>query len=316
MRGAAQPDSSLLPGNYLPSACPGCVIVHRSHELVHSVHEENPEAAELEWDPDSKIFSVVNACGRTRFGYITFTGVDVIDTNNIPFESATNRAEDGTEAQATTFVIVANPHTKLQLGRVEAAAPFAGVYSLSLCNLEPPTRTKYNPTAIIFPLPSTSGPYLCTQGFGGYLTHFFAESYHAIDLRCTVGTLVLCGGDGVVKEVRQSHKCGGISCRNLQVWNSVSVLLTGCGVIVEYLHIAHGSACVAPGDAVRKGQVLCATGDIGFAPEPHIHIELHSADDPDGPSLPLRFASCSMAGSFVPVAGRWYSSEGEVHEPT
>ena len=57
--------------------------------------------------------------------------------------------------------------------------------------------------------------------------------------------------------------------------------------------------------------VWCETADIGFAPEPHLHIELHYAHDPTGASLPLRFGD-DIDGAhpgvqpFVPVAGRWY----------
>jgi len=160
-----------------------------------------------------------------------------------------------------------------------------------------------------FPLPAACGPYLCTQGVGGHLTHFFPESYHAIDLRCGCRTPVLCIGDGVVQEVVERHHCGGIHAANLASWNAVSVRLD-CGLVAEYLHTSAGSALVKAGDAVRRGQVLCETGDVGFAPEPHLHIELHDADDAEGPSVPLRFGEGRSA--FVPVAGRWYSAEGEV----
>merc|ERR1711865_541141 len=87
----------------------------------------------------------------------------------------------------------------------------------------------------VFPLPAKDGPFLCTQGVGGHLSHFFPESYHAIDLRCDCGTPVLSIGDGVVVEVNLKHTCSGIHSAHLAMWNSLAVQLD-TGYIVEYVH--------------------------------------------------------------------------------
>merc|ERR1711963_399658 len=105
-----------------------------------------------------------------------------------------------------------------------------------------------------------------------------------------------------------THHCGGIHAANLSLWNAMSVRLD-CGLIVDYVHILPGSARVRAGDRVRRGEMLCEAGDIGFAPEAHLHIELHDARDPEGASVPLRFGDASF--SFVPVAGCWYQPHGE-----
>ena len=61
-----------------------------------------------------------------------------------------------------------------------------------------------------FPL-GGDGPFLCTQGIGGRLTHFFPESYHAFDLRCAIGTPILAMADGVVAEAQHICRCTSIS---------------------------------------------------------------------------------------------------------
>jgi len=233
------------------------------------------------------------------------------------------RAENGDMQAVTTFVIVVEPRTAVSLGRVEVSPHSADCYALKMERLLEPrdprgplrllgvSEGKASLTSFGFPLPGASGPYLCTQGVGGHLTHFFPESYYAIDLRCNPGTPVLSIGDGVVKEVAESHQCSGIHAANLAAWNAVSVHLD-CGLIVEYLHTAPGSSRFKVGDTVLKGEVLCESGDIGFAPEPHLHVELHEASDAEGPSVPLCFRGRS---TFIPVAGRWYMPEGEVPAP-
>eukprot|EP00966_Prymnesium_polylepis_P100125 2318790-Prymnesium_polylepis.1 len=79
---------------------------------------------------------------------------------------------------------------------------------------------------------------------------------------------------------------------------------------IEYVHIRAHSACVAVGDHVRRGQKLCESGDAGFCPTAHLHIEAHrtprgSAPDPAAPSVPIAFELGQQA--LTPVAGLWYA---------
>lgn len=47
---------------------------------------------------------------------------------------------------------------------------------------------EHHSSAHAYPFPlEGEGPFLCTQGINGGLTHFFAGSYHAVDFRCPVG---------------------------------------------------------------------------------------------------------------------------------
>eukprot|EP00929_Paragymnodinium_shiwhaense_P117213 TRINITY_DN8752_c0_g1_i2.p1 TRINITY_DN8752_c0_g1~~TRINITY_DN8752_c0_g1_i2.p1 ORF type:complete len:392 (+),score=43.06 TRINITY_DN8752_c0_g1_i2:124-1299(+) len=316
------------PGNYLPEACPGCIIVHETHPLILGMQPASASQPSFQWDRQSKVFTVVNCKDFVSFTYITFCDQDILDKHGQPFEAGKTRNEFGAERSAVTFVVVVPPATAMLLGRVEVPlgrlGASADLYLMELERLLPPAfggisdgaddgKASALPPPIGFPLPDDAGPYLCTQGVGGHLTHFFPESFYAVDLRCPCGTPVLSAGDGTVSEVRQSHRCGGIHAANLAAWNSISVRLD-CGVVVEYLHTMPDSAAVRAGDRVVAGQILCHTGDIGFAPEPHLHVELHGPDDPNGPALPLRFRG-GRDGTFVPVAGRWYLSSGEANEP-
>lgn len=163
-----------------------------------------------------------------------------------------------------------------------------------------------------FPL-GGAGPYLCTQGVAGAFTHFFAGTHHAVDFRCPVGTPVLSVAAGRVTEVRMSNTCGGVHVRNLFKWNSIMVAHAD-GTFAEYVHLAHGSARVAVGDAVAEGAHLADSGDVGFAPEPHLHMQLARSAANDAPTL--RFALRDAAGApYEPLAGRFYSRAGPEPAP-
>ena len=236
---------------------------------------------------------------------------------------------------------------------------------------------------VAFPLEASGGPYLCSQGVGGALSHFAHPSTrHALDLECPVGTLVVAAGPGVVRSVQQEVREGGILVPLLFKWNAV-VLELDSGETVEYVHVRAHSARVCAGERVRRGQVLgesgdatlkllcsvhcvrcaachvpctlcqvlCESGDAGFCPVPHLHIEAHASSGRAAPSIPLAFALAFGGGSatheddaahegtaapayaaaapqpppppptsaaarhFVPTAGRWYDARGEVAAP-
>jgi murein DD-endopeptidase MepM/ murein hydrolase activator NlpD len=71
-------------------------------------------------------------------------------------------------------------------------------------------------------LSSKSSSFLCTQGVGGQLTHFFAGNLHAIDFRCPVGTPIVAVGNGTIIDVQTKNTAlSGIAVSNLFNWNSI-----------------------------------------------------------------------------------------------
>ena len=163
---------------------------------------------------------------------------------------------------------------------------------------------------------------------------------------------MLAVGAGVVTAIEAVKSASGISCANLTEWNALTLQLDplpssnsaasasggddGGGdeatmatkrlvdgsYNADYVHIQAGSACVEVGARVVAGQQLCLSGSVGFSPEPHLHLELHHAHDPMGPSLPFAFITTATevaraadggeVAAFTPTAGRWWDSTGEV----
>eukprot|EP01059_Diplonema_ambulator_P004936 TRINITY_DN14682_c0_g1_i1.p1 TRINITY_DN14682_c0_g1~~TRINITY_DN14682_c0_g1_i1.p1 ORF type:complete len:227 (+),score=45.44 TRINITY_DN14682_c0_g1_i1:83-682(+) len=161
-------------------------------------------------------------------------------------------------------------------------------------------------THLAFPL---QGTHLCTQSPGGAFTHHFAGNHHAVDFRSPPHTPVLAADDATVLEVSDTNTLSGIHVGCLFKWNSIMLQLPD-GAVAEYVHIAHNSAKVKPGDKVSKGDVICLSGAVGFCPEPHLHFQLLENPDPKAVSLPCRFGP----SSFEPQCGKYYNEQGEVVE--
>lgn len=90
------------------------------------------------------------------------------------------------------------------------------------------------------------------------------------------------------------------------------------------------SCLVSVGDRVVTGQVLCHSGDVGFVPSPHLHIQvkrnerhgelkcffffslvqLHQSNRRDAVTIPFVFET-PTGHVFVPQAGKCYTAKGE-----
>jgi len=191
---------------------------------------------------------------------------------------------------------------------------------------------------------ANSTEYLCTQGEGGHLTHYMTGNYHAVDFRCPEGTPCVAVCDGTVVECQDANTLTGVAVGNLFKWNSMSIRADdddgesgeeriteaststangsanagkGGPLYLEYVHIQTGSICVKPGDRVKRGQVICRSGGVGFSPEPHLHFSAFRSDDPTAPTVRVWFEArgdgCGKERElFVPEAGLFYNKYGDV----
>lgn len=220
--------------------------------------------------------------------------------------------------------------------------------------------------------------YQCTQSEDGELTHFFKGNRHAIDFACPIGTPLYSPVDGTVINVRDNGggdvaiaegrgmngifgnrgsfvhdnsiedygdviEVTGIAARNMFRWNSIMIRvddasMTHDPLFVEFVHIQTGSCVVETGTTVRKGQLICRSGSVGFSPEPHLHMAAYRSDGDDAATVRFRFECSSLppaaseedaamstegntAGNrkeevvpttFLPTTGGWYDCGGLV----
>jgi hypothetical protein len=320
---------------------------------------------DLAVDPESGILSVVNASGKARVAYVTVYDHPVLRADGTPHAPGRTVNADGVERECVTFIMTLPPRTIMHAARL--ADVTAEIDSDVQDWSTHPAPEDEHPLALGFPLGSRPGgdsendsenaAYLCTQGENGGLTHFFSGNLHAVDFRCPVGCEVLAVADAEVVEVRDEETVTGIATANLFRWNSVMLKVetrddaddekpngpNGGDLYVEYVHVAARSACVAVGERVRRGQKICASGSVGFSPEPHLHFTAFRSRDPAAPTVRVRFAaeprrrrresegtadaasaksanassdaSSEDGATFLPVAGRWYDAAGEAPAP-
>lgn len=325
---AGQPASH----GFCPGAAPGCHVVHATDRPAWLFGREPFDADEYEAedvarmpdiavDPDEGVLTVINTRPDAAMTYYITTVLSAVGADQRPLQAGSWRDEGGRTRECTTFVVVAPPATETYVCRLLLPPGWAGWADGELCSdVQPfhrhpdpgPPIDAAPPLTLAFPFGGPT-PRLCTQGFGGRFTHFFAGTHHAVDFRCAVGTPLLAAGDGTVLEVRQDNDVSGIHVRNLFAWNSLLLRLDpdgragGGAVYVEYVHIKQGSVRLAAGDRVRAGDVLCLSGDVGFCPEPHLHLQAHASRDADAPTVPFRLRAADGT-TFLPEAGRLYSA--------
>lgn len=282
--------------NVLLSGCRGCHLADRMCDWIVSSNDSAHEGAVCDGDDDKVDEALVvflsgsveavgapmqhliamNRSSDRRAAYISMTSrtprqLQLYGRNRRALEvgeawmlpSGARGSGELVWHECITFVVTLEPRASITLGELDSASLACGTVGLSKLSF----RLKRHPGLLRGPRPpyrlanfplGGDGPYLCTQGVGGGLTHFFPESYHAFDLQCPENTEVLAVVDGRIGEVHQTTQVSGIHAFNLMAWNSISVE-TACGITIEYLHIAPGSCVVEVGDRVHAGQVVSSS---------------------------------------------------------
>ena len=320
--------------NFVADAGPGCVIAHDAsppwalgrERIDPRDYPRDVVFPDLAVNPEDGTLSVVNASSVHRVCYVTVYDHPVLDRDGVAFPSGRAVDDDGKERACVTFILLLPPRVILHAATL--SEPTSEIDSDVQDWSRHPDPEDTHPAPLGFPL-GGDGPWLCTQGEGGALTHFFSGNLHAVDFRCDVGTDILAVADGEVLEVSQSRSLTGVATSNLYAWNSVMIRcdVDGGDLIVEYVHIKKDSAVVKVGDKVRRGQKVCESGEVGFSPEPHLHFTAFRTRDADAATCRVRFQAVgAQAGDggpgeentsepYVPVAGKYYDARGERPTP-
>lgn len=153
------------------------------------------------------------------------------------------------------------------------------------------------PLALRLPLPDGVEA-VVSQGNDGEFSHFGDQRF-AWDFAVPYGTTVHAAASGVVVWVEDTQVGAGPGIEWRELANFI-VLDHGGGLFSSYVHLAVGSALVAPGDVALVGQVLAETGESGQLTGPHLHFQVENVWSESVPAVFARGLSCD-----------WVPSEGE-----
>jgi hypothetical protein len=309
--------------NFVSEAAPGCVICRIDdpscpilgwEQDLDEEEFEGEEVPDVAIDTDEKTLSICNIENITKVAYVTVYENQCLGHERYKFAQGQTKDEKGKIRRCSTFIVMCPPLTFVHLCHVE-------IDDMMLVQVDSdvqqwsqhPNPDDSHSQVLGFPL--RGGPFLCTQGEDGQLTHFFKGNLHAIDFRCDIGTPLLAVADGVVVETRDSNTLTGIAVSNLFSWNSILIKLddaTDDGpLFVEYVHVQ--SVCCTKGDRVAKGEVIGASGTVGFSPEPHLHFAAYRSMDADAPTVRVQFQGAVDGEAYLPRAGHRYNADGEVN---
>eukprot|EP00980_Cylindrotheca_fusiformis_P014611 scaffold3956_cov99-Cylindrotheca_fusiformis.AAC.8 len=316
--------------NFVTEAGPGCYIARRDMspdwliewEDVDPREFEGEEVPEVAVDTEEQTLSLCNIKNSAQVAYVTVYETRVLDARGREMKQGTTTNNRGETHNCITFIVLCPPCIFAHLCFLDIQDDF----DISKLRIESdiqewnqhPHPSDEHPQTVGFPL--QGGPFLCTQGENGALTHFFSGNLHAIDFRCPIGTKLLAVGDGTVIEAKDSNTLTGIAVSNLFEWNSILIKLDTSPsnrnenveakdeLFVEYVHIQHST--VKAGDRVLRGQSIGTSGSVGFSPEPHLHFSAFRTSEPVAPTVRVKFQAKNRNAVFLPKAGTWYDDSG------
>ncbi|WP_127169165.1 M23 family metallopeptidase [Xanthomonas sp. BRIP62415] len=197
-------------------------------------------------------------------------------------------SEDYRAVPALPLTVQLAAHERRLLARLYPASNQRSLAGLGLTLDMVPGDPQARPQQQVrYRLPFRDAPIRVDQGFGGAFSHADAPNWYAVDFALPQGTPVLAAREGVVMEVRQDVIEGGPQDQAASGGNLVRVLHAD-GSMTIYAHLAPDGVAVRPGQAVRTGERLGASGNTGYSTAPHLHFALQRNADLRLIALPFR----------------------------
>lgn len=141
-----------------------------------------------------------------------------------------------------------------------------------------------------------------TQAWPDETTHDTPDSSHAVDIAMPEGTGVFAARDGLVVDVAYSNFVGGMDRQRFGRQANLVRVMHDDGSFALYAHLSWDSIRVRPGDRVRRGELMAASGNTGFSSGPHLHFVVQRNAGLRTLSVPLRFDD-GYGGRITPRRG-------------
>jgi murein DD-endopeptidase MepM/ murein hydrolase activator NlpD len=195
-------------------------------------------------------------------------GIRVSNRYHMPIQIVLRTSTDGDTVGALERVIGARATLIVPLGDLSVGATIRHGYVLG--DPEAAHRPE-QPYRVPF---SVASRFRISQGFGGGITHKDPSSHYAIDIAMPVGTAIVAARDGIVVETAYTHYDGGVDIERDGPRANLIRIAHADGTYALYAHLDRASIGVKPGDRVRRGQRIGASGNSGFSSGPHLHFAI------------------------------------------
>jgi murein DD-endopeptidase MepM/ murein hydrolase activator NlpD len=155
-----------------------------------------------------------------------------------------------------------------------------------------------------YSLPYEKGKcFLLVQAYQSKL--FSHKGELALDFKMKKGTKICAARGGVVVDVKEDSKKGGIGTKYLSQGNHV-IIKHEDGTYGNYWHLKYNGALVNVGDTITQGQPIGLAGKTGYALFPHLHFEVTMHPRPGHDQLRTQFLTRKGKRFLKPL--HWYRS--------
>jgi hypothetical protein len=138
-----------------------------------------------------------------------------------------------------------------------------------------------------YSLPYEKGKFfLLIQAYQSKL--FSHKEEFALDFKMKSGSKICAARSGVVVEVKEDSKKGGVNLKYLAEGNHV-IIKHDDGSYGNYWHLKYNGALVSVGDTIRQGQIIGLAGKTGYAAFSHLHFEVTTEYSPGQNQIPTQF---------------------------
>lgn len=176
---------------------------------------------------------------------------------------------------------------------LQAPAGHAGWLRLRLRGI--PGSANARPQDVAYRRPVAATEACIDQGFEGGFSHRDAANRYALDFAVPEGTPVLAARAGVVMQIRDGFRQGGLNrAHDLDRANLIRILHDD-GSMGLYAHLAPGGAQVRLGQRVLAGQRIGLSGNTGYSSGPHLHFAVQVNRDQQLEAIPFRMPGATAA---------------------
>lgn len=167
-----------------------------------------------------------------------------------------------------TIFIIPPKTEKFKIGEVTAEENKRYKFSYSYKTTMGDVTKQYDQN-YVYDLPFQKGAsFKLYQGYNGSFSH---RNENALDFTMKEGTPVLAAREGVVVKVVQ-HNNQSCTTEECKQYNNFVMIMHDDGSFANYVHIRQNGASVKVGDAVKKGDVIAMSGNVGYTSGPHLHF--------------------------------------------